>query len=636
MITKALMVWVSVSLALSAFAQTTSTNAILRPLVDLGPGQTYHGQEGGLYPGGSNVRPAAHDAAGQKIARGIVPLDAEDNPDPVNGKIVLLPVSVSNGYGAWHRGDETNTSTTFMTRANSNPAKNPRLFIAYGFEYQLPGGNRGTGDPGPNSIFYKTLDHALKEQGVTPRQVQIVWLSMPVSGTSWGTNLPPEARTFPADAQQSKLAWKEIIHAIHTRYPNVKIIYSSTKGAMYMTPQDNAEFDGGPIEPWNHDAAWGVKWVIEDQIKGALDLNYDPARGPVKAPWLSWGPYFWSYPEGTPRRYDGFVWNRTDVAEDGLHPSLSGLTKYANMLLHQMTTDPTATPWFLRSGARSAFEILEVGRWSNPPTTINPLATHCTYHSAAMKVDVGYTIYLPPGYATDSARHPVIYWLPGGGCNEDPDSPSLAPGLLSGIDAAIRSGKLPPLIFVIVNGGRYTRYYDSLDGTIMMETTVIRELMPHIDATYRTVASREGRALQGESMGGMGSLKFAFKYPELFSSAVAFCPALLDADTNMKRNPTLIPALFNGDKSLFAKDSPAAMLVTNADSIRGRLAIKIVIGSEDGLLEWSEKLHASMVKLKISHEFEIVGGVGHDFGPKGKYELQLRALRYAADHFALP
>ncbi|HEY5908996.1 MAG TPA: alpha/beta hydrolase-fold protein [Verrucomicrobiae bacterium] len=285
--------------------------------------------------------------------------------------------------------------------------------------------------------------------------------------------------------------------------------------------------------------------------------------------------------------------------------------------------------------ARSAFDILEVGRWSNPPTKINPLAAHHTYHSAAMNVDVGYTIYLPPDYATNSVRYPVVYWLPGGGCNEEPDSPSIAQGLLGGIDAAIRTGKLPPLIFVIVNGGRYTRYYDSLDGSIMMETTVIRELIPHIDATYRTMAAREGRAVQGGSMGGMGSLKFAFKYPELFSSAVAFCPALLDADANMKRNPTLIPALFNGDQSLFTKDSPAAMLVSNADNIRGRLAIKIVIGSEDGLLEWSEKLHASMVKLKISHELEIVGGVGHDFGPRGIYEHQLRALGYAADHFGL-
>jgi endo-1,4-beta-xylanase len=192
------------------------------------------------------------------------------------------------------------------------------------------------------------------------------------------------------------------------------------------------------------------------------------------------------------------------------------------------------------------------------------------------------------------------------------------------------------MLLVFVNGGQYTRYYDSLDGSIMMETTIIRELIPHIDASYRTLATRDGRALQGRSMGGMGALKFAFKYPELFSSAVAFCPAMLDADANMKRNPELIPALFNGDKTLFTKDSPAAMLVTNADNIRGRLAIRIVIGSEDGLLEWSEKMHASMVKLKISHELEIVGGVGHDFGPTGISKHQLRALRYAADHFALP
>ncbi|MCZ7638059.1 MAG: hypothetical protein M5U12_19660 [Verrucomicrobia bacterium] len=329
------------------------TNGMLPPLVDVGPGKTYKGKEGGLYPGGSNVRPAAHDAAGRKIARDIVPLDGDGKPDPVNGKVVIMPVSVSNGYGAWHRGDESDTSTTFMTRANANPAKNPKLFIAYGFEYQLPGGNGGTGDPGPDSNFYKSLDYALTEQGVTPKQVQIVWLSMPVSGKSWGTNLPPEARTFPADAQQSQLAWKEIVHAIYARYPNVKIIYSSTKGAMYMTATaaENPEFIGGPIEPFNHDAAWGVKWVIEDQIQGALDLNYDPARGPVKAPWLSWGPYFWSYPDGTPRHDDGLVWSRADVAPDGLHPSLSGLTKYANLLLHQMTTDPTATPWFLKPDA---------------------------------------------------------------------------------------------------------------------------------------------------------------------------------------------------------------------------------------------------------------------------------------------
>jgi enterochelin esterase-like enzyme len=284
---------------------------------------------------------------------------------------------------------------------------------------------------------------------------------------------------------------------------------------------------------------------------------------------------------------------------------------------------------------RPAADILGV-RWVNAPEKADPLAAHHTYHSAAMNCEVGYSSYLPPSNATDTARYPVVYWLHGWGGNETPD-----PALVQALDAAIRAGKLPPLIFVFVNGGQCTRYYDSLDGSIMAETTVIKELIPHIDATYRTLATRDGRAIQGSSMGGMGALKFAFKYPELFSSAVGLCPAMLDAEANMKRNPKLIPALFNGDKTLFTKDSPAAVLVTSADNIRGRLAIKIIIGSEDGLLKWTEQLHASMVKLRISHEVEIVGGVGHDFGtyipPRPSiYKLQLRALRYAVDHFTVP
>jgi S-formylglutathione hydrolase FrmB len=80
--------------------------------------------------------------------------------------------------------------------------------------------------------------------------------------------------------------------------------------------------------------------------------------------------------------------------------------------------------------ARTAFDILEVGRWSNSPKKANSLATHHTHHSAAMKCDVGYSIYLPSNYAAASLRYPVVYWLPGGGCNEEADSPPL-PGACS-------------------------------------------------------------------------------------------------------------------------------------------------------------------------------------------------------------
>ena len=106
---------------------------------------------------------------------------------------------------------------------------------------------------------------------------------------------------------------------------------------------------GGPIEPWNHDLGWSVKWLIEDQINGDPSLNYDPARGAVNAPWISWGPYFWTYGDGTPRAYDGFSWNCGDVYDDGIHLNHSGMYKEVSLLLAQMTSDPTATPWFLGS-----------------------------------------------------------------------------------------------------------------------------------------------------------------------------------------------------------------------------------------------------------------------------------------------
>ena len=60
----------------------TSTGMI--PVTDLGAG-LYKGVQGGLYPGGSNVRPAAHEAAGVAIANAIVPLDTLGQPDAVGG-----------------------------------------------------------------------------------------------------------------------------------------------------------------------------------------------------------------------------------------------------------------------------------------------------------------------------------------------------------------------------------------------------------------------------------------------------------------------------------------------------------------------------------------------------------------------
>ncbi|HEV3121050.1 MAG TPA: EF-hand domain-containing protein, partial [Isosphaeraceae bacterium] len=66
----------------------------LVPLTDF-KGETYQGKQGGLYPGGTNERPSAHEEAGLRLARSIQPLDAKGEPSDL-GKIVLLSIGMSN------------------------------------------------------------------------------------------------------------------------------------------------------------------------------------------------------------------------------------------------------------------------------------------------------------------------------------------------------------------------------------------------------------------------------------------------------------------------------------------------------------------------------------------------------------
>src|SRR5205085_1497127 len=87
----------------------------------------------------------------------------------------------------------------------------------------------------------------------------------------------------------------------------------------------------------------------------------------------------------------------------------------------------------------------------------------------------------------------------------------------------ILAGRWPPMIVVLPNGGKSTMYKDSYDGRFPIETIVIKELIPHIDQTYRTIAARKGRAIEGFSMGGRGATRLAIKHPDLFASL--FCQA---------------------------------------------------------------------------------------------------------------
>ncbi|WP_390621507.1 alpha/beta hydrolase [Rubripirellula reticaptiva] len=155
--------------------------------------------------------------------------------------------------------------------------------------------------------------------------------------------------------------------------------------------------------------------------------------------------------------------------------------------------------------------------WVNPlPAKHHPAVSHATFVSPSMKIDVGYTILLPPGYeAETTARFPTLYYLHGG----RPGSETKSLGLVPHWHDAMAGGKVAPMIVVMVNGGPVS-HYNLPDKPMSAGADVfIKELIPHIDSTYRTVADRGGRAIEGFSQGGRGTMRLSLRYPELFCSA---------------------------------------------------------------------------------------------------------------------
>ena len=109
--------------------------------------------------------------------------------------------------------------------------------------------------------------------------------------------------------------------------------------------------------------------------------------------------------------------------------------------------------------------------------------------------------------------------------------------LVTYFDRAVRSAYIPPVIVVFPNGLAESMWCDSKDGRVPMETIVVKELLPYIDRTFRTIASREGRMIEGFSMGGYGAARLGLKHHELFGAASVLGAGPLQREFNASVGP---------------------------------------------------------------------------------------------------
>jgi hypothetical protein len=297
-----------------------NTSTPITALTDLGTG-TYQGSEGGLYPNGSNVRPASHDADGVAFAKGIVPLDANGNYSPT-GKYVMMAVGESTGQNEFNR---------FLPIADADPAKNPNLVIVNGAQ---GGGTPYQFETTTSPYWATVINNYLPQSGVTANQVVVIWME-DTDGINSGT--------FPGDMTELQTEYETMMQTMHTLFPNLKMVFFSSR--VYGGYSNGVGNPDNP-EPYAYEVGFAVKWAIQDQLNGNANLNYNPALGPVVAPWMSWGPYYWS--NGMLGRKDGLQWDCADFSADGTHPSsTNGQLKVATALMNFLKTDDTTTPWYL-------------------------------------------------------------------------------------------------------------------------------------------------------------------------------------------------------------------------------------------------------------------------------------------------
>lgn len=238
---------------------------------------------------------------------------------------------------------------------------------------------------------------------------------------------------------------------------------------------------------------------------------------------------------------------------------------------------------------------------------------------------VPYGAILPPGYERGEPTPLCLVLHGGGGTHQNLiDSKPI-------FDQLWASGAIPPVVFASASISPLGFYLDHPDGSARWESFIAEDFLAHLRRTYRLRADRASTIISGTSMGGHGSLRIAFKYPDRFAAVAALEPALEPAlkleDVGERNHFFYPPVLESGgdasadalvgshrDAALFAGNNPANVAIANAEAIRqSRLAIYIETGDEDvfNLHDGAEFLHRVLWDLDLAHEYHLVGGADH-------------------------
>lgn len=213
--------------------------------------------------------------------------------------------------------------------------------------------------------------------------------------------------------------------------------------------------------------------------------------------------------------------------------------------------------------------------------------------SVSMNKHIKTCVITPKNYKKSNKKLPVVYLLHG-------YSGNYTTWLKSFKDVAEQVDKYG-FIAISVDGNYSSWYFDSpLDPNYKYETYIINELVPFIDKKYKTIASPEGRAITGLSMGGHGALYLSFKNQDVFGAA-----------GSMSGGVDIRPFPDNWDikKRLgpiadFPENWEKNTVINMLDLVEAnKLKLIIDCGVDDFFIDVNRQLHEKMLTLKIDHDY---------------------------------
>jgi putative tributyrin esterase len=172
-------------------------------------------------------------------------------------------------------------------------------------------------------------------------------------------------------------------------------------------------------------------------------------------------------------------------------------------------------------------------------------------------------------------------------------------------------------LFIVMVEGENGWYTDSATvPTDKFESYILQELMPDVEKRFRVSTEREGRAIAGLSMGGYGSLKFAFKFPSRFALAASMSGALGAAswtDSELKNLEFIRQSLLKtfgpvGSATRAENDLLKLTREVSATAIKSLPVLYLDCGTEDVLFPGNRSYADLLVERKIPHEFRQLPG----------------------------